>query len=117
MKSSDYMLDKMILFSKEHGEIICSSSPETITKPPLFINDAEDVRSIHAAGPFGSMTFHELKNENYSIRQNNYYPQDNLNLRVLIETPSLGLHYTLKNDMRYVIEGFPEGAILKNQYN
>jgi AraC family transcriptional activator of pyochelin receptor len=117
MKSLQYMLDKMVLFSKEHGEIVCSSLPGTTTKPPLFTNDSEDVRSIQASGAFGSMSFHELKNENYSIRQNNYHPHQDLNLRVMIEMPSLGLHYTLKNDMRYVIEGFPEGVILRHQYN
>lgn len=119
MKSTRYMLDKMVLFSKEHGEIICSSLLQSpaIEIPSLFSNDAEDVRSLHASGAFGSLTFHELKNENYSIRQNNYFPEQDLHLRVLIEAPSLGLHYTLKNDMRYIIEGFPEGVILKNQYN
>jgi hypothetical protein len=46
------MLDKMVLVSKEHGEIVCSTLPQAsnIEIPSLFANDAEDVRSIHAAG-------------------------------------------------------------------
>jgi AraC-like DNA-binding protein len=118
MESGRYMLDKMVLSSKEHGDIVCSNSPKEITAtPPLFANDPEDVMSLGASGSFGSVLFHELNNENYSIRQNNYFFEQGTNLQVLIDTPSLGLHYTLKNDMRYTIQGFPEGLIMKNQYN
>lgn len=94
MNPSNYMLDQMVLLSKEHGELVCSSSPAAMTKPPLFTSD--DVRSIQTSGAFGTMSFHEIKNENYSIRQNNYTLQQNLNLRVEIEMPSLGLHYAMK---------------------
>jgi AraC-like DNA-binding protein len=118
MNPSRYMLEKMNLFSKEHGEIICSPAPASATGlAPLFANDPDDVLSLQASGPFGSLLFHELNNENYSIRQNNYTLLQDTNLRVDIEAPSLGLHYTLKNDMRYTMEGFPEGVILKHQYN
>ena len=118
MEEGRYMLNKMTLFSKEHGEIVCSPvSREIADIPPLFSNDAEDVLSLEASGSFGSLLFHELNNENYSIRQNNYFLEQDTNLRVLIKKPSLGLHYTLKNDMRYTMQGFPEGTILKHQYN
>jgi AraC family transcriptional regulator, transcriptional activator of the genes for pyochelin and ferripyochelin receptors len=107
-----------ILFSKEHGEIVCSHPNKEISDiPSLFANDSDDVRSLGATGAFGKVLFHELSNENYSIRQNNYSFERDTNLSVLIDTPSLGLHYTLKNDMRYTIHGFPEGLIMKNQYN
>jgi AraC family transcriptional regulator, transcriptional activator of the genes for pyochelin and ferripyochelin receptors len=111
------MLDKMILFSPQHGEIICSPYTEKEGEPTLFSEPNEHVMSLQAQGSFGTMIFHELKNGNYSIRQNRYMMEEDMTLRLMIDEPSMGLHYAMKNNMRYNMEGFMSGMILKHQYN
>ena len=117
MKSMDYMIQKLALATPQYGKIECSPS-STAPATALFTDNCDDdVLSLQASGPFGSLLFHEIKNENFSIRHNEYRVEEDIDLSTEIEMQSLGLLYTLKNHMRFVIKGFPEGFILKHQYN
>lgn len=118
MNSANYMLEKLSLTSREFGDIQCSPLPASV--PPassLFSDGDKDVLSLHSSGPFGTMYFHEINNENYTIRHNDYRLERDINLSMHIESQSLGLHYTLKNNIQFRIKGFPEGVILRHQYN
>lgn len=116
--TADYMISKLALTSEEFGSIKCSPIPaDDPDTPPLYTKGDNDVLSLQASGPFGSFLFHELRNENYSIRQNLFNLQMGMKLSFDIGTWSLATHYVLKNRMRFIIDGFPEGLILRHQYN
>jgi AraC family transcriptional activator of pyochelin receptor len=117
MKSMNYMIQNLALASSQYGKIQCSPafSPPVAT---LFTDSCDDdVLSLQASGPFGSLLFHEIKNENFSIRHNEYRLAENLDISTAIGMQSLALLFTMKSNMRFTIKGFPQGFILKHQYN
>lgn len=110
------MLDKMTLNSREYGDINCFplDLKHELT-PPLFTDN--DVTALQATGPFGDFQFHELRDENYCVRHDNYQLEDDICFSTVAEAPSLGLHYNLKNNFHYNIDDFRENIMLKHQYN
>lgn len=119
MKPMNYMIEKLALASSQYGKIECTPFPASSAPAATLFTDNcdDDVLSLQASGPFGSLLFHEIANENFSIRHNEYRVEEDIDLSTDISMQSLGLHYTLKNNIRFVIKGFPEGFILKHQYN
>ena len=119
MNPMNYMIQKLALATPQYGKIECSPLPASSSPAATLFTDScdDDVLSLQASGPFGSLLFHEIKNENFSIRHNEYRVEEDIDLSTDIGMQSLGLHYTLKNHIRFVIKGFPEGFILKHQYN
>lgn len=113
----NFMIEKLSLSSSQHGALKLKVSPPKEGCPALFCGDDDDVLSLESSGPFGSLLFHEITNENFSIRHNEYRVEEDIDLSTEISMQSLGLLYTLKNNMRFVIKGFPEGLILKHQFN
>lgn len=115
----NYMIEKLALASSQYGKIECSPCPASSEPAAALFTDRNDndVLSLQASGPFGSLLFHEITNENFSIRHNEYHVEEDIDLSTEIGMQSLGLLYTLKNNMRFVIKGFPEGLILKHQFN
>ena len=118
MTSVPFMISTLEMSAKEYGPISCNAVKQGIASSyPLFDSHDNDTLSLEAAGVFGSLLFHELKQKEFSIRQNNFRPQQTLHLHTTISSPSLAFHYTLKKDIRYEISGFPEACIRKNEYN
>ena len=117
MKSKNYMLDTLSLNLKGYGNIHHAPLSTKVSTPPLFAGDRTDVKSLQASGSFGTLRFHEMTSNNYSIRQNEFRLNQDGTLFTSIDSHSLGFHYTLKNDIRFIINGFPEGLIMKHQYN
>ena len=111
------MLDKLSLRSDIYGTIDCAPLDPDIERPVLFAPSQNNTISLQASGPFGSFRFHEIKNDNFCIRQNIFDLKEDIRLATDINTPSLGFHYTLKNNVRFLIPGFPEGTIQNHQYN
>ncbi|MBT1697929.1 AraC family transcriptional regulator [Fulvivirgaceae bacterium PWU4] len=121
MNPADYMLYKLSLHSREHGNIVCSPYTDApIDIPGLFEND-EDALSLQATGPFGAMVFNELKNDHFTIHHSYYAPEQDINLIMSNEESFLGIHVNLRNNLRYVFDdfpgAFPEIPMLKYQYN
>lgn len=118
MTPVQYMISTLKMSAREYGPINCAPIQQGITSTyPLFDGPDNDTLSLGATGDFGSLLFHELKQKEFSIRQNNFRPQQQLHLHTTINAPSLAFHYTLKKDIHYEISGFPEACIRKNEYN
>lgn len=111
-----YMINEMSLSTQEHGIISCAPVLSTYHLPALFAGN-QDALSLQAQGDFGSLTFHELKTGNYCIRQNEFNAKKDITLSTQIDSHSLAFHYTLKNNIRFIIKGHPENVIHKHQYN
>jgi AraC family transcriptional regulator, transcriptional activator of the genes for pyochelin and ferripyochelin receptors len=117
MNSISHLLSTMTFASREYGNIMCKPvAIQSPPAPPLF-TDVEDVLALQASGPFGSFALHELKNENYCVRHDQYDLMENLHLSANADIQSLGLHYALRNNIRSISAGFPEDLMLKNHYN
>jgi AraC-like DNA-binding protein len=107
-QEKDYLYEKMELTSKEYGKIPHHLIP--------FETD-EDGLSLQASGTFGSMLLREEKCDDFNICHQSYKIKEDVDLYTAIDAPSLGLHFTLKNNIQYAFDGLPEGVILKHQYN
>lgn len=117
MTPVQYMINKLEISAREYGPISCTPVDKNVATYPLFNGNDNDTLSLQAAGVFGSLLFHELKQKEFSIRQNNFRPKQPIHLHTIIGTQSLAFHYTLKKDIHYEINGFPEACIRKNEYN
>jgi AraC family transcriptional activator of pyochelin receptor len=117
MNSINHLLSRMTFASREYGNIMCL--PVAIQSPPapLLFTGIDDVLALQASGPFGSFSFHELKNENYCVRHDQYDLIENLHLSANANIQSLGLHYALRNNIRSIARGFQEDLMPKNHYN
>jgi AraC family transcriptional regulator, transcriptional activator of the genes for pyochelin and ferripyochelin receptors len=117
MTPMDHLLDKITLNSTEYGALSCiRADKHNMLTAPLFA-DNENAISMHALGPFGDFHFHELRNDNFCIRHDNYQLLEDISLSACAEAPSLGIYYNLKNNFHYNIKGLHGDDMLKHQYN
>lgn len=114
-----YILDKLSLHSSVYGNIKCHPFPPHLTPAAALFTEDEDeeVMSVTAAGVFGSFLLHEVRMEEFSISLSEFRLEVDMDLQLCSENESLGIHFILKNNLRHTVRGFPEGFILKHQYN
>lgn len=120
MNPAEYMLHRMTLHSKAHGQIMCTPLPSDTRVPSLFEDD-EDALSMYATGPFGRMHFHELRTDHYTLRHSVYSPEEDIDMLVSMDHPLLAMHFNLKGNVLYLLGDFPgvfpDAPMLKYQYN
>lgn len=116
MKSADYLLRRMALLAREYGTLTCSPvQPGTPCLPELF--EDEDGVSLTVSGTYGNLLFQELKSDNYNIRYNRFNIRRDIFLTIMIDEPSIGLHFNLKHPFRFSLNNFYKGTFLRHQYN
>ncbi|PSL45680.1 AraC family transcriptional regulator [Chitinophaga niastensis] len=73
--------------------------------------------ALHAYGDFGDMLFQEIPGNGFSIRYNNYLIRKEVTFSNVPDTPVLELHFSLKNNMHFLMEGIGAVVIHEMQYN
>jgi AraC-like DNA-binding protein len=104
------MLEKMVLTSREHGQIECAT--RTIALPDHALV------SLEGAGAFGSIRFYEIAGDQFTLLHSKTELKEDMQLLLEMDTPPLlALHFTIAKDLPYTLDGLPQDVMWKNQYN
>lgn len=114
--SDKFILSKLSITSPQYGNLELKSLSPHARVPSLFTSEPVNALSLQSSGAFGSLFFHEIRYDNFSIRQNRFNIGVNMDLSTVIETQSLAFHFILKNPLRFVINGYPEAYIERDHY-